>query len=359
MKKTFNLNLSLYIFIILILSSFLLSGCGGSDTPGEGSDTPVCAQVITHAYNPATGEEGDFPTPCDVPEGWVVGYAPQNYGDEGEHEVLTYTELEEGNSVVYYPSDIASMEKTPLIFFAPGWGSQDPTEYDSLLRFIASHGYSVIYANDIQTYSSQHFLNYFETMLKPVNDVLPYVDTTRIGVIGHSSGGGDAFSILRHFSNKGYGVNGRFLLAIAPWFAFDMTTAQMQSLPSNTNAVILQFEDDYSTDPRIPLSLYNLLTSIPDDQKDYQVYPDAGHGYPAGNRPFSEMQGVLKPLDALMKYVFEENVVAYDTALEAGNDDPYGSGLQEVKSISEYQYRCNSDANVNNVLEIDYCSVVP
>lgn len=36
----------------------------------------VCAQVITHAYNPTTGEEMDFPTPCDVPEGWIVGNAP-------------------------------------------------------------------------------------------------------------------------------------------------------------------------------------------------------------------------------------------------------------------------------------------
>ncbi len=32
-----------------------------------------CAQIITHAYNPSTGEENDFATPCDVPEGWVVG----------------------------------------------------------------------------------------------------------------------------------------------------------------------------------------------------------------------------------------------------------------------------------------------
>ncbi len=32
----------------------------------------VCAQVITHAKNPSTGEEKDFPTPCNVPKGWIV-----------------------------------------------------------------------------------------------------------------------------------------------------------------------------------------------------------------------------------------------------------------------------------------------
>lgn len=30
----------------------------------------MCAQVITHAKNISTGEEKDFPTPCDVPDGW-------------------------------------------------------------------------------------------------------------------------------------------------------------------------------------------------------------------------------------------------------------------------------------------------
>lgn len=40
---------------------FLRSG----DKGGE-----VCAEIITDARNPATGEIRTFPTPCDVPEGW-------------------------------------------------------------------------------------------------------------------------------------------------------------------------------------------------------------------------------------------------------------------------------------------------
>ena len=29
-----------------------------------------CIQVIQSARNPVTGEIREFPTPCDVPEGW-------------------------------------------------------------------------------------------------------------------------------------------------------------------------------------------------------------------------------------------------------------------------------------------------
>jgi len=32
----------------------------------------LCIQVITPARNPQTGETRDFPTPCDVPEGWEI-----------------------------------------------------------------------------------------------------------------------------------------------------------------------------------------------------------------------------------------------------------------------------------------------
>ncbi|MCK5373060.1 MAG: hypothetical protein KAJ20_01880, partial [Candidatus Aenigmarchaeota archaeon] len=38
----------------------------------DGSDELICAQVITPAENPETGECREFPTPCDVPEGWVT-----------------------------------------------------------------------------------------------------------------------------------------------------------------------------------------------------------------------------------------------------------------------------------------------
>lgn len=116
----------------------------------------------------------------------------QAYGRGGTHAVSIHTEVDNGNSAVYYPSDIASIPKTPLIFFLPGFQSQDHNDYQSLLTFIASHGYSVIYAKDYYG-DPDTFIERFEKMLDANNDVLPYVDTTRIGVIGHSSGGGDTF----------------------------------------------------------------------------------------------------------------------------------------------------------------------
>ncbi len=280
------------------------------------------------------------------------------YGALGDYTVLTHTEVDEGNTTVYYPSDMSPMHKVPVVFFTPGWHSSNPQDYQTLLNFIASHGYAVIYAKDYYG-STEDFIQRFEKMLDNNNDILPSLDTTRIGVVGHSSGGGDTFRMLEYFSNKGYGQNGRFLMALDPWFAFDMTSERMRNLPANSNIVILQFGDDGGeTDARISLSEYALLDSITNNKKDYQVYDqeNADHGYPSGDKPVEDMQGVLKPLDALMDYTFGAGMQqAHDTALEVGSDDPYNTGLQNVREIFQYPYRCNSHKNRSEVMDIDYC----
>ncbi len=287
---------------------------------------------------------------------WCTGSV---YGKLGTHTVTTHTEIDTGNTTVYYPSTMSPTHKVPVVFFAPGWLSSNPQDYETLLNFVASHGYAIIYAKDNYG-STDDFIQRFEKMLDSNNNILPSLNTTKIGVIGHSSGGGDTFRILEYFSNnKGYGQNGRFLMALDPWFAFEMTSERMRNLPSNSNIVILQFGNDGGeTDARIPLSEYALLNSISSNKKDYQVYTqeNASHSYPQGNKLVEDMQGVLRPLDALMDYTFTGSQQAHDTALEIGNDDPYNTGLQTVKAISQYPYACNTHRNRSEVMDIDYCN---
>ena len=52
------------------------------------AESTTCIQVITYAKNPDTGEWQTFPTPCDVPEGWETTYEnPDTVGvDENDQE---------------------------------------------------------------------------------------------------------------------------------------------------------------------------------------------------------------------------------------------------------------------------------
>ncbi len=294
------------------------------------------------------------------------------YGEDGDYEIIEPWEESENNmTVLYAPSNMSKSSPTPIIFFAPGWKSIHHEDYKSLLTFIANHGYMAIYAKDDKgAYSAKHLIEYYKEMLKH-SEVASYVDKSKIGVIGHSSGGGHAFKILKEFSDEGWGSKGRFLLTLEPWFSFDMNRTDMKTLPSNTNVLFIQFGKggenlENNTDPRIPLSEYYLLSSINKSQKDYQIVEDANHTYPQGDRDYADMQGILKPLDALMEYTFnvQKDVKAYETALEIGSDDPYsdGNGIQRVQEIDKYHYRCDGNDNSGAIrtlkeTDIDYCAM--
>jgi len=276
------------------------------------------------------------------------------YGEGGSHPVASTHTNDSYKTSIYYPTDIPNGTKVPVIFFDPGYGSTDANGYTSLLSFMASHGYYVIYTK----YSFTPI--YHGNILDSNSTLLSKLDTSRIGVVGHSLGAGNTFEILDFFSKRGYGENGRFIMGLEAWYAFGMDKMSMKNLPSNTNVVMQQYgiggnNTANDTDPRIPLSNFYLLDSIPNSQKDWQIIEDANHAYPSGSNAYSTMQGILKPLDALMEYTFKGTASAHATALEIGSDDPYakGNGIQIVKPINEYSYQCSA----NTSFDIRYCDM--
>lgn len=284
-------------------------------------------------------------------------------------EIFSYSD---NDMAVYFPLDMSAENKVPVILFVPGWAfniEQSHTDYKSLLTFIASQGYCVFYAGSTNELESGDMISKFEE-LTSIGQVPQNIDTTRVGVVGHSYGGGLAYSVFKHFATpagKGWGGNGRFIFTMAPWFAFDMTKNDFASLPSDTKVVNVEFMNFTYSDPRISLTLYNNLTSINAQYKDYQVYDkeNANHDYPTGERAYSQMQGVLKPLDALAEYVFYNKQEAYNDALNVGTDNPY-NGPQVIRAKSFYQqdgyYSCYGEYDyIRSVLDnlgIDYCAVV-
>jgi len=294
-------------------------------------------------------------------------FASNLFGQGGDHNIAPiYVEPSEG-ATLYYPADASATHPVPVVFFAPGWGSTSPADYDTILQFIASHGYAAVYAPDENLFTSANMLNDFRAMVAdPV--VSSLLDTSRIGVIGHSMGGGHVFNLLDKLSDvDGWGSQGRFLFSIEPWFAFDMQQIDMRTLPANTHIVLQQygpggFNSQNGTDTRIPLTEYYLLESIPEAQKDYQVDETVNHQYPYGSgNDYATKQIILAPLDALMELTFRNpgSATAHAAALELGSDDPYanGLGIQQVfpRNDPQIQYPCNG-YNFTQY-DIDYCDI--
>ncbi len=285
----------------------------------------------------------------------------KEFGKVGTYEVSTFTAEDYVFSTVYYPSDISTFkEKSPVIFFVSGWigGGVPSTKYETLMKFVASQGITIVYVDEGATTDFKFSIDAINTILDKdfvKTDILPFVDKTKFGIIGHSAGGGLVFTLLDRFKEE-YGENGRFVMALDPWFAFGMDDAAMKGLPSNTNVSIIKFgtggnSDNDGTDARIPLTEFYLLNSIEAKNKDYQVFENADHHYPYGE----EIPGIVEPLHALMEYTFVDQAeYIRKIALEKGNDDPYadGNGIQVV--LDSYKYPCDA----GNTL-IDYCEIVP
>ncbi len=295
--------------------------------------------------------------------------AQVSFGQAGMHAVeVPYQEPTE-LTTIYYPSDASAANKVPVVFFVPGFGGTNPSQYNSILHFVASHGYAAVFVEDNNKFDFSS-ADMIEDIIAMVADRVTILDTTRIGVIGHSSGGGYVFNILDKLSDDhGFGTNGRFIFTIDPWFAFDMMQADMLSLPSNTNVIVQQYglggnNIENGTDARIALTEYYLLESIADNKKDYQVHTNANHNYPydvGAGIDYTNKQIILAPLDALLEYTFvnPNNLVAHDAALELGNDDPYadGNGIQMVLPRDDGQilYPCNGYDFTDQ--DIDFCDI--
>jgi len=261
------------------------------------------------------------------------------YGQMGDSDVHVSEYSQDSRAVVYHPSTW-STTPTPVVFFAPGWNNTTHASYETLLRFIASHGFSVIYMPDSGSYISQ--LEKFDNI---VTEFLNKFNVTKIGVLGHSAGGGFAFKLLEHMIANGYGVQGRFMMSLDGYFAQYMDKANMHNL-ANTNVVLMQFgPSGNSTDPRVVLTNYRLLTGAGIDKNYIVLANDNDHGYPA-RQNIDTMQGMLKPLDALMQYTFVQTLQTHHAmALEGeGKVDPYANGYQKVLPIDYYnehnRYSC-------------------
>ncbi len=267
-----------------------------------------------------------------------------------------------GDITLYTPKNIStSKDGVPIVLFAPGWGSKNYLSYKAILTFIAQQGYVVIFSNCPQKTSPKTFVRNFLNILEDEKRAKNF-DKTKIGVVGYSSGGGLAFGILKELYSMGYGSSSRFIFSMAPWFAFEMNERDFYNLPEDTKVIIQQYSNDFTTDPRIPLTIYSKLENLGDENRDYQLYYGVDHWYPTGDKPYSRLQYILRPLDALMAYTFKNDIHAYENALLVGDDQPQKNQKNKIYSSDSYEHKCYGEYpylhTILNLYDIDYCSII-
>jgi pimeloyl-ACP methyl ester carboxylesterase len=308
------------------------------------------------------------------------------YGTWGNNNYVREATIDIANKgqITFYHPDSA-VTANPTIFFISGWG-QEYYIYDKFFKYLASLGYSVV---NIYNYNpgsiAVSYQNSLDMMQTTVNTYPDWIDTTKVGLMGHSYGGGATIWLGKQiFDANGlnWGSNGRLIMVFAPWLSFLVEDTDLQNYPAGVKLLMIQSYDDlhdggpnYNTDPRALRAVYELI-NIPDSEKDFITIfsdDDPNHTYTYNNttyayeathyvcytgtslNPYDALDAYSsnRLADALLSYVFKGDAIAKNVALGNGSAVQKDMGVMPDLAVTDYyittrpesvyQYKCSEN----------------
>lgn len=299
---------------------------------------------------------------------------PENgYGSIGSYSVsetvLPHPAWDNQSVYVFYPEGLN--KAAPTIFFSHALNAAKPDIYSALIENIVSQGYVLVYSpypgqkDDTKATVGSRYNTLRSGFDAAVQSYGQMMDTSKVGFMGHSFGGGATPSIAyRGLVENGWGNDGSFIFIMAPWYATEISVSQLNQIPSSTKVIVQVYEEDTVNDHRIAIDLfkefdvsekqYILLES---DRSFSQCSLIADHGVPAsigreGSRVNAlDYYGVFRVVDALADYAFTgspegQQLIFGDDDLRFMGNWPNGQGVVQaqitqspVPSQNEAEYR--------------------
>jgi dienelactone hydrolase len=249
-----------------------------------------------------------------------------------------------GHVHLFHPGGLTS--PAPVIFFCHKYGIAEPEEYSSLIRHLVSRGNVVVFAPTRRiTFTRNQIYKYkifFEGYTEAVKRFGQFIDTTRIGFLGHGFGGGAVPSLMhRALTECHWGSAGAFMYVMAPWYTYNIDPRDFQDFPGDVKVAVQTFDDDNLNDPRIGQDIYNSI-AVPASEKTFLiVYGDhrgncalhANDNVPQSSGSFFgeddalDYYGVYRVVDALAAYSFQKDTVARDVIFSRGKAQECFMGL--------------------------------
>jgi len=298
------------------------------------------------------------------------------YGTDGSYTVAIQSFANPNysgqNIVIYYPAGITS--PVPTIFYSHAFGGFNPNNISGFLNFVAKKGYAVVFV-PYQTTGltvQDRYSNLLNGFIQAANNYPNIIDTTKVGFVGHSFGGGASFANAYHcFTTLNWGQSGRFIFAMAQWYSYNISQTELQSFPNDVKLLTIVYEDDVTNDQRMANDIFNTI-NIPTSEKDYlRVKSDviSGYEYTANhalpnNSNFDALDyyAYYRLFDAMCDYTFNGSISGKNVALGNGsaNQISMPGGLQNLmqsetptyaNAQNMYQFPCSSSENPR----IDHC----
>lgn len=306
------------------------------------------------------------------------------YGSDGIYTVATQSFSNPNYPAedirIYYPLGISS--SVPTIFYSHGFGGYQPVNIMGLLNFVAKKGYAIVFV-PYQTSSvtnTQRYNNLLSGFIKSARDFPSIIDTTKVGFMGHSFGGGATFATANHcFTNLNWGLSGRFMFASAQWYSLNISQTELLNFPSDVKLLTMVYENDSTNDHRMANDIFNTI-NIPSSEKDYLLVKsdtigsytyDAIHGLLNTASSFDALDyyAIYRHLDALCDYTFNGSLAGKDVALGNGSPNQISmpGGMKNLVQSDTpnfshpqnfYTYPCSSIQNPRQSYCINVTSII-
>ncbi len=258
------------------------------------------------------------------------------------------------DKIIYY---LENKPNFPVVAFIGGWGPKIE-EYNAILKYIASWGYNVVALKETDHFKVNLTANKIKLMLDRVRDDYQ-ADTSKVAIVGHSSGGSAIFYVMRYIKEQGLANSKSAVISIDGWVPYKMHVADMNRF--DTSTMIMQFGGNNGVseigktkegraytmmqDPKINVSVFNSLT-LPGLKKEYIVIDANEDHYYLCGYSLEELNGhadLLSPIDKFLDYTLQSN-----SSIELVNQSKNVIYLD----YNTYHYRCDegwsSNCDMNN-----------
>lgn len=231
---------------LLVLTAACAPPPGGSPVPAgdPGVDGP-CTSASTRLRNPAdTGMELRVLQPVGDAAPWTGGTC----GDDSR----------------------------PVVLFAHGYFGSLSVAYQGILDHLVSNGFVVVFPAWPVEYDPEHWYDVVDTGFVTAVEHSGRVDTDRVGVMGHSMGGGMTPWLLQQAAERGWGGESLWAVHYAAAMAHLLPSGPIE-VPEHTRVAVVGYEHDPLIDNRIGIELLQSY-ALPAEQRTHvMVRTDRSH----------------------------------------------------------------------------------
>jgi pimeloyl-ACP methyl ester carboxylesterase len=220
---------------------------------------------------------------------------PQQFGQ-------TLNIFSPGGSAVAPTGGTCNDDNRPTAIVVHGLSASFTWVYSGIISHLVAQGNVVIFA----TYATDtsDFVGSFQREDEAIvlaAAATDRVDLERVGIIGHSMGGGAIPYLVQRLDARGWGSNGLWVMSLAPWVVAGVPATGPIVFPSHAHVVVQAYSDDTLVARSTGVDMFNRL-STPLSRKQHVTLRTTSNAGVTLNATHTTPNSVIAPEDAMKFY---------------------------------------------------------